>query len=112
MILIILYLYTYIHTYVGPMVFKGIYHLFYQWNPKGAVWGNIVWAHSTSKDLVNWTPHNPAIFPSQISDIKGCWSGSATILPGGKPAILYTGIDPYENQVSISFFNVYEFYIL
>ncbi|KAK2653474.1 hypothetical protein Ddye_013330 [Dipteronia dyeriana] len=83
----------------GPMVYKGIYHLFYQYNPKGAVWGNIVWAHSTSTDLVNWIPHKPAIFPSQEADINGCWSGSATILPGGKPVILYTGIDPSERQV-------------
>nr|GMC47602.1 beta-fructofuranosidase, insoluble isoenzyme CWINV1-like [Ipomoea batatas]GMC53860.1 beta-fructofuranosidase, insoluble isoenzyme CWINV1-like [Ipomoea batatas] len=77
----------------GPMIYKGIYHLFYQYNPKSAVWGNIVWAHSTSTDLVNWESHPPAIVPSQASDINGCWSGSATILPGGKPAILYTGAD-------------------
>ncbi|GMI73036.1 ARABIDOPSIS THALIANA CELL WALL INVERTASE 1 [Hibiscus trionum] len=83
----------------GLMVYKGIYHLFYQYNPKGAVWGNIVWAHSTSKDLVNWTPHEAAIHPSQPGDINGCWSGSATILPGGTPAMLYTGIDPKNSQV-------------
>ncbi|XP_027344360.1 beta-fructofuranosidase, cell wall isozyme-like isoform X2 [Abrus precatorius] len=83
----------------GPMRYKGLYHLFYQYNPKGAVWGNIVWAHSVSKDLVNWTPLDPAIYPSQPSDIKGCWSGSATMLPGGKPAILYTGINPNNHQV-------------
>ncbi|OIW03776.1 hypothetical protein TanjilG_30052 [Lupinus angustifolius] len=81
------------------MRYKGLYHLFYQYNPKGAVWGNIVWAHSISKDLINWTPLDHAIFPSQPSDINGCWSGSATILPGGKPVILYTGIDPMKNQV-------------
>lgn len=81
------------------MVYKGIYHLFYQWNPNGAVWGNIVWAHSTSADLVNWIPHDPAIFPTQPADVNGCWSGSTTILPGQKPAILYTGIDPENMQV-------------
>lgn len=81
------------------MVHKGIYHLFYQWNPKGAVWGNIVWAHSTSTDLINWIPHDPAIYPSIPSDINGCWSGSATILPGGKPVILYTGINEQGQQV-------------
>ncbi|PNX54620.1 beta-fructofuranosidase cell wall isozyme-like protein, partial [Trifolium pratense] len=63
------------------MRYGGFYHLFYQYNPEGAVWGNIVWAHSVSKDLVNWTPLDHAIHPSQPSDIKGCWSGSATILP-------------------------------
>nr|AFA46812.1 cell wall invertase [Manihot esculenta] len=83
----------------GPMIYKGLYHLFYQYNPKGAVWGNIVWGHSTSKDLVNWTPHKVAIYPSQPSDINGTWSGSATILPDGKPAILYTGINPLNQQV-------------
>ncbi|KAL9661509.1 hypothetical protein QQ045_026333 [Rhodiola kirilowii] len=83
----------------GPLVYKGLYHLFYQYNPKGAVWGNIVWAHSTSTDLVNWKLHEHAIYPSQQADINGCWSGSATILPGDKPAILYTGIDPEKKQV-------------
>ncbi|XP_057978478.1 beta-fructofuranosidase, insoluble isoenzyme CWINV1-like [Malania oleifera] len=83
----------------GVMIYKGIYHLFYQYNPLGAVWGNIVWAHSTSKDLINWIPHDPAISPSQPSDINGCWSGSTTILPGDKPVILYTGINPQNQQV-------------
>ncbi|GAB4836897.1 Fructan 6-exohydrolase [Ancistrocladus abbreviatus] len=83
----------------GPMIYKGLYHLFYQYNPKGLVWGNIVWAHSTSEDLVNWTPHEIAIYPSILSDINGCWSGSTTILKSGKPVILYTGINPQNQQV-------------
>nr|POE72613.1 beta-fructofuranosidase, insoluble isoenzyme cwinv1 [Quercus suber] len=84
---------------IWPMLYKGIYHLFFQYNPKGAVWGNIVWGHSTSTDLVNWIPHETAIYPSQPSDINGCWSGSTTILPEGRPVILYTGIDPNNHQV-------------
>ncbi|XP_052182480.1 beta-fructofuranosidase, insoluble isoenzyme CWINV1-like [Diospyros lotus] len=83
----------------GPMIYKGIYHFFYQYNPYGADWGNIVWAHSTSLDLVNWKSHPPAIKPSVRGDINGCWSGSATLLPGNKPAMLYTGIDPQNRQV-------------
>ncbi|XAR49931.1 Beta-fructofuranosidase [Bertholletia excelsa] len=84
----------------GPMIYKGIYHLFYQYNPKGADWGNIVWAHSVSKDLVSWTPLPTAIYPTQpAGDTNGCWSGSATILPNGKPAFLYTGIDQQNRQV-------------
>ncbi|XP_010271619.1 PREDICTED: beta-fructofuranosidase, insoluble isoenzyme 1-like [Nelumbo nucifera] len=83
----------------GPMYYNGVYHLFYQYNPKGAVWGNIVWAHSISFDLINWVPLEPAIFPSEPFDINGCWSGSATILPGNKPVILYTGIDTQNRQV-------------
>nr|POE90286.1 beta-fructofuranosidase, insoluble isoenzyme 1 [Quercus suber] len=87
------------HWINGPMYYNGLYHLFYQYNPKGAVWGNIVWAHSVSKDLINWEPLEPAIYPTDHFDINGCWSGSATILPGNKPVILYTGIDPKNRQV-------------
>ncbi|CAN6234941.1 unnamed protein product [Urochloa humidicola] len=75
------------------MYYKGWYHFFYQYNPKGAVWGNIVWAHSVSRDLINWIALEPAIKPSIPSDQYGCWSGSATILPDGTPVIMYTGID-------------------
>lgn len=83
----------------GPMHYNGWYHLFYQYNPKGSVWGNIVWAHSVSKDLVNWQALPPAISPSKPFDINGCWSGSATVLPGNRPVILYTGIDTKNRQV-------------
>ncbi|PIN04037.1 Beta-fructofuranosidase [Handroanthus impetiginosus] len=84
----------------GPMIYKGIYHLFYQYNPQGPVWGNLVWAHSTSEDLVNWTPQPIALHPtSQQSDINGCWSGSTTILPGERPAILYTGRNQQSHEV-------------
>ncbi|CAK9174894.1 unnamed protein product [Ilex paraguariensis] len=79
------------------MYYNGVYHLFYQYNPKGAVWGNIVWAHSVSTDLINWKPLEPAIYPSKVFDKYGCWSGSATILPGNKPIILYTGIIDADN---------------
>ncbi|KAH7861410.1 hypothetical protein Vadar_025784 [Vaccinium darrowii] len=51
-------------------------------------------------DLVNWTPQTPAIYLTQhAGDINGCWSGSTTILLGGQPAILYTGIDRQNRQV-------------
>ncbi|KAA8516741.1 hypothetical protein F0562_017061 [Nyssa sinensis] len=84
----------------GPMFYKGLYHLFYQYNPKGAVWGNIVWAHSISTDMINWKKLEPAIYPSKPFDKFGCWSGSVTILPGNRPIILYTGIiDPNNTQV-------------
>ncbi|XVE75937.1 hypothetical protein DITRI_Ditri12bG0132100 [Diplodiscus trichospermus] len=83
----------------GMMYYNGIYHLFYQYNPKGAVWGNIVWAHSVSKDMISWEAVEHAIYPTEHFDINGCWSGSATILPGNKPVLLYTGIDPDQRQL-------------
>ncbi|KAG9132046.1 hypothetical protein Leryth_017816 [Lithospermum erythrorhizon] len=82
------------------MIYKGIYHLFYQYNPGGAIWiQNISWGHSISTDLVNWSPLPIAMWPSEPYDIKGCWSGSVTMLPGNKPAVLYTGIASNNNQV-------------
>ncbi|KAF6145514.1 hypothetical protein GIB67_004509, partial [Kingdonia uniflora] len=81
-----------------PMYYNGVYHLFYQYNPYGAIWGNIVWAHSISTDLVNWVHLDHTVSPSEPFDINGCWSGSATILPGNKPVILYTGEDANKRQ--------------
>ncbi|KAG5583113.1 hypothetical protein H5410_053740 [Solanum commersonii] len=81
----------------APMYFNGVYHLFYQCNPYGSVWGNIVWAHSVSTDLINWIPLEPGIYPSEVFDKYGTWSGSATILPNNKPIILYTGIVDAKN---------------
>ncbi|KAJ8755810.1 hypothetical protein K2173_024355 [Erythroxylum novogranatense] len=83
----------------GPMIYKGIYHLFYQYNPYCAQWGNIVWAHSTSRDLINWTPHEIALWPCESSDVYGAWSGSITIHPGGEPILLYTGVNRFQQQV-------------
>nr|CAD1824728.1 unnamed protein product [Ananas comosus var. bracteatus] len=86
----------------GPMYYKGIYHLFYQYNPNGSLWGNIIWAHSVSTDLINWIQLEPALERTNPSDNNGCWSGSTTILACDRPVILYTGIDSNNRQVKIS----------
>ncbi|CAM8919687.1 unnamed protein product [Rhodiola kirilowii] len=83
----------------GPMYYKGVYHLFYQYNPEGAVWRqNITWGHSISYDLINWVHVDHALEPSEPFDINGCWSGSTTFV-SGEPLILYTGIDSQGRQV-------------
>ncbi|KAI3458286.1 hypothetical protein Pfo_014949 [Paulownia fortunei] len=79
----------------GPLFYKGWYHLFYQYNPDSAVWGNIIWGHAVSRDLIHWLHLPFAMVPDQWYDINGVWTGSATILPDGRIMMLYTG-DTYD----------------
>ncbi|KAB2000331.1 hypothetical protein ES319_D12G224200v1 [Gossypium barbadense] len=75
----------------GPLYHKGWYHLFYQYNPDSAIWGNITWGHAVSTDLIHWFYLPLAMVPDQWYDINGCWTGSATLLPDGRIVMLYTG---------------------
>ncbi|KAK9060966.1 hypothetical protein SSX86_018146 [Deinandra increscens subsp. villosa] len=83
----------------GPLYHMGWYHLFYQYNPDAAIWGNITWGHAISKDLINWYHLPFAMIPDQWYDINGVWTGSATILPDGRIVMLYTGDTDEEVQV-------------
>ena len=64
----------------GPMWFKGVYHLFFQYNPKGKHWGDMHWYHMTSTDLMHWKHQPVALAPDQSYDCGGIFSGSATIV--------------------------------
>ncbi|UQS83036.1 glycoside hydrolase family 32 protein [Bombilactobacillus thymidiniphilus] len=37
------------------------YNMYYQYNPKGAQWGNMSWGHAISKDLIHWQEQQVAI---------------------------------------------------
>ncbi|CAK9311075.1 unnamed protein product [Citrullus colocynthis] len=83
----------------GPLYYKGWYHFFYQYNPHAAVWGNIVWGHAVSTDLIRWLHLPLALVADQWYDINGVWTGSATILPDGQIMMLYTGSTKESVQV-------------
>jgi beta-fructofuranosidase len=78
----------------GPIYFKGRYHMFHQYNPRGATWGNMHWAHATSSDMLHWQNEAIAIAPTPGGpDSDGVFSGSA-VLDHGKPTVIYTAAAP------------------
>jgi len=79
------------YSRTGPLFYKGWYHLFYQYNPHGAVWGDIVWGHAVSRDMIHWRHLPLAMVADQWYDINGVWTGSATILKDGSIVMPYTG---------------------
>jgi fructan beta-fructosidase len=60
----------------GLVYYQGEYHMFYQYNPLGDVWGNISWGHAISRDLVHWTELPVAISYDSKETI---FSGSVVI---------------------------------
>ncbi|KIV97807.1 hypothetical protein PV10_01514 [Exophiala mesophila] len=80
----------------------GLYHLFFQWNPRrnlhGSVaWGSIHWDHAFSRDMINWTISGiSALTPEAWYDKEGCFTGCLVpTSPDGQPGqltILYTGV--------------------
>lgn len=63
----------------GLLYYNGVYHLYYQHNPGGNIWGAMSWGHATSTDLTHWKQQPIALqargYPSEITEMF--FSGSA-----------------------------------
>src|SRR6267154_683880 len=76
----------------GPIYWKGLYHMFFQYNPSGAVWGDMHWAHAVSPDMIHWRHLPLALAPSPgWADAEGCFTGSA-VDDHGTATFIYTGV--------------------
>ncbi|HEX2980090.1 MAG TPA: glycoside hydrolase family 32 protein [Anaerolineaceae bacterium] len=83
----------------GLIQWNGQYHLFYQYNPAAAHWGDIHWGHAVSPDLVHWTDLPIALAPTPGGpDSGGCWSGCA-VNYNGIPTLIYTGVQADAGQI-------------
>ena len=52
----------------GFSVYKGEYHLFYQYHPYSNEWGPMHWGHVKSRDLIRWERLPAALAPDQPYD--------------------------------------------
>lgn len=87
----------------GMWYADGRYHLFFQKNADGPYMARLHWGHITSANLYDWTEEPIAIAPGEWYDLKGCWSGcvfSDQEITGGKPNIIYTGVDYARAMIS------------
>lgn len=76
----------------GFSVYRGEYHLFFQYYPYENRWGPMHWGHVKSKDFLRWERLPAAMAPDEAYDRDGCFSGSAMELDDGRHLLMYTGV--------------------
>ena len=85
----------------GVIYYEGEYHLFFQYNPKQAVFGNINWGHAISTDLIHWEQLPVAISPE---------SSTAQVLSGSVVADIQntSGLGSKANPALITFYTIHD----
>src|SRR5438874_1532048 len=84
----------------GLVFANGEYHLFFQYNPLGDLWGHMSWGHAVSRDLVRWQERPVAIPEGDAMIFTGSsvvdTRNTSGLCQPGKPCIVsvYTGHTP------------------
>ena len=76
----------------GFSLYKGEYHLFFQYHPYSNSWGPMHWGHVKTRDFIHWERLPMALAPDTEADRDGCFSGSAIEMPDGTQLLMYTGV--------------------
>ncbi|MCR5089978.1 MAG: GH32 C-terminal domain-containing protein [Oscillospiraceae bacterium] len=76
----------------GFSLYRGEYHLFFQYYPLDVHWGPMHWGHAKTKDFIRWEYLPAALAPDTEADRDGCYSGTAMELPDGRQLLFYTGV--------------------
>lgn len=94
----------------GLVFYDGEYHLFYQHNPFGDVWGYMSWGHALSRDFIHWEHFPVALYEGDGIMI---YSGSAVVdwqntsgfgTEGNPPLVaIYTGHSEIEQTQNIAY---------
>ena len=74
----------------GLIHFKGLTHVFFQWNPHETNHSYKAWGHAVTDDLVHFDYLEPALLPEEWYEKSGCYSGSS-IVHEGLLYLFYTG---------------------
>src|SRR5260370_29224892 len=72
----------------GLVYMGGKYHLFFQHNPFGDIWGHMSWGHASSPDLIRWTQLPVAIPESEDAMI---FTGSSVVDTNNTSGLCNTG---------------------
>src|ERR1035437_2471567 len=77
----------------APIYWQGKYHMFYQYNPNGAFWGDMPWAPAVREDMVHWKHLPMALAPTPGGpDKDGVFSGCVFFNDAATTEI-YTGVN-------------------
>ena len=76
----------------GFSLYRGEYHLFFQYNPYDVRWDTMHWGHAKTRDFIRWERLPAALAPDADYDRDGCFSGSALETPDGRHLLMYTGV--------------------